>query len=89
MLAYVVCLWKKILCVRDMYAVVFQYRISAPIGVISYTESYRDLQQSYRDVQQSYRTRNFELECSISAPVRSSVHRNGTHPTLKTCSFVF
>ncbi len=36
--------------------------------VISYTESYRDLQQSYRDLQQGYRTRNFELECSISAP---------------------
>ncbi len=26
----------------------------------------------------------FELECSMSAPVRSSVHRNGTYPTLKT-----
>ena len=48
------------------------------------TESYRDLQQSYRDVQESYRTRDFELECSISAPVRSSVHRNGTYPTLRT-----
>ncbi len=51
---------------------------------ISYTESFRDLQQSYQDVQQSYRTRDFELECSISAPVRSSVHRNRTYPTPKT-----
>ena len=57
---------------------------SVPYRIISYTESYRDLQQSYRDVQESYRTRDFELECSISAPVRSSVHRNGTYPTLKT-----
>ncbi len=46
--------------------------------------SYRDLQQSYRSIQESYRTRKFELECSISAPVRSSVHWNGTYPTLKT-----
>ena len=51
---------------------------------ISYTESYRDLPQSYRIVQESFRTRDFELECSISSPVRSSVHRNGTYPTLKT-----
>ncbi len=51
---------------------------------ISYTESYRDLQESYRDLQQSYLTRNFELECSISAPIRSSIHRNGTYPILKT-----
>ncbi len=51
---------------------------------ISYTESYQDLQQSDRDVQESYRTRDFELECSISAPVRSTIHRNGTYPTLKT-----
>jgi hypothetical protein len=56
---------------------------------ISYTESFRDLQQSYRDVQQSFRTRDFELECSISAPVRSSVHRNGTYPTLKTFPHFF
>ncbi len=51
---------------------------------ISYTENVRDLQQKIRDVQQNVRTRDFELECSISAPVRSSVHRNGTYPTLKT-----
>jgi hypothetical protein len=51
---------------------------------VSYTENYRDLQQNYRDVQGNYSTRDFELECSISAPVRSSVHRNGTYPTLKT-----
>jgi hypothetical protein len=54
------------------------------LAIISYTESYRDLQQSYRDVQESYRTRDFELECCIAAPVRSSVHRNGTYHTLKT-----
>ncbi len=51
--------------------------------VISYTESYRDLQQSYLAIQESYRTRKFELECSISAPVGSSKHRNWTYPTLK------
>jgi hypothetical protein len=51
---------------------------------ISYTEKYRDLQQKYRDVQEKYLTRNFVLECSISSPVRSIVHRNGTYPTLKT-----
>ncbi len=45
------------------------------------TEIYK---KSYRDLQKSYRTRDFQLECSISAPVRSSVHRNGTYPTLKT-----
>ncbi len=56
---------------------------------ISYTESYRDLQQSYQDVQESYQTRDFELECSISAPVQSSVHRNGTYPTLKTFPLFF
>ena len=33
MLFYVVCLWETILCMRDMYAVVLQYWISAPIGV--------------------------------------------------------
>ncbi len=46
----------------------------------------RDLQQSNRTIQESYRTRKFELECSISesAPVPSSVHWNGTYPTLKT-----
>ncbi len=49
---------------------------------VSYTESYLDLQQSYLSVQQSYRTRKFELECSISAPVQSTVHRMG-HTTLK------
>ncbi len=54
--------------------------------MISYTEKYRDLQLKYRDVQQKYRTRDFVLECSISSPVRSSVHRIGTsgYPTLKT-----
>ncbi len=41
------------------------------------------LTESYLDLQQSYRIRNFELECFISAPVRSSVHRNGTYPILK------
>jgi hypothetical protein len=51
---------------------------------ISYTESYRDLQQSYRATQLCYRTRKFKLEYSMSAPVRSSVHWNGTYPTLKT-----
>jgi hypothetical protein len=52
--------------------------------LVSYTENYRDLQQNYRDVQESYLTRDFELECFISAPVRSSVYWNGTYPTLKT-----
>ncbi len=52
--------------------------------VISYTEGYRNLQQSYWTIQLSYRTRKFHLECSMSAPVWSSVHRNGTYPTLKT-----
>ncbi len=51
---------------------------------VSYTESYRDVQESYLAIQLCYRTRKFELECSISAPVRSSVHWNGTYPTLKT-----
>ncbi len=51
---------------------------------ISYTESYWNLQQSYPTIQLCCRTRKFELECSISAPVRSSIHRNGTYPTLKT-----
>ncbi len=52
--------------------------------VISYTESYRDLQESYQAIQLCYRFRKFKLEYSMSAPVRSSVHRNGTYPTLKT-----
>jgi hypothetical protein len=51
--------------------------------LVSCTESYRDLQESYLAIQLRYRTRKFELECSMSAPVRSSVHRNGTYPTLK------
>jgi hypothetical protein len=55
-----------------------------PQPSISYTESYRDLQESYQAIQLCYRTRKFELEYSISAPVRSSVHRNRTYPTLKT-----
>jgi hypothetical protein len=33
MLFYVVCLWERILCVCDMYVVVLQHYISAPIGV--------------------------------------------------------
>ncbi len=51
---------------------------------VSYTESYQDFQESYWAIHLCYRTRKFELECSISAPVRSSVHRNGTYPSLKT-----
>ncbi len=51
---------------------------------ISYTESYRNLQQSYRTVQLCYRNRKFKLEYSMSAPVRSSIHWNGTYPTPKT-----
>ncbi len=54
------------------------------LSAISYTEKYRDLQQKYRDVQEKYRTRDFVLECSRSAPVRSCVYRIGTYPTLKT-----
>jgi hypothetical protein len=56
---------------------------------VSYTESYRDLQESYQTVQQSYRTRKFGLACSISAPVRSSIHQNGTYPTLKNFLLFF
>jgi hypothetical protein len=51
---------------------------------ISYTERCQNLQQSYWTIQLSYRTRKFQLEYSMSAPVRSSVNWNGTHPTLKT-----
>jgi hypothetical protein len=61
-----------------------QQEREAYVQNISYTEKYRDLQQKYRDVQEKYRTRDFELECSRSAPVRSCVHRIGTYPTLKT-----
>ncbi len=39
---------------------------------------------SYWTIQLSYLTRKFQLEYSMSAPVRSSVHWNGTHPILKT-----
>jgi hypothetical protein len=53
-------------------------------GNVFYTESYRDLQESYRSIPECYRTRKFELEWPISAPVRSSVHRNGIYPTLET-----
>jgi hypothetical protein len=41
-------------------------------------------QQSYKTILLDYRTRKFELEYSISAQVRSSIHWNGTYPTLKT-----
>jgi hypothetical protein len=61
----------------------------APNGVISYPESYGNLQQSYQTIQLCYRTRKFELECSMSALVRSRVHRNGTYPTLKTSLRLF
>jgi hypothetical protein len=40
--------------------------------------------ESYWSIQESYRTGKFELECSMSALVRSSVHWNGIYPTLKT-----
>jgi hypothetical protein len=55
-------------------------------NMISYTESFRNLQQSHRtiQIQVTCRTRKFELDFSMSAPVQSSVHRNGTYPTLKT-----
>ncbi len=59
-------------------------KLSAVYRTISYTESYRNLQKNYQTVQQSYRTRKFELECSMSAPFQSRVHRNRTYPTLKT-----
>ncbi len=54
------------------------------LSAISYTENYRNLQQSYQTIQLIYLTRKFELEDSMSTPVRRSVHRNGTYPTLKT-----
>ncbi len=69
---------ESIVC-RNAAAFVISYMLN-----VSYTKTYRDLQQNYRDVQENYQTRDFVLECSISAPVRSSVHRNGTYPTLKT-----
>ncbi len=56
----------------------------SPLLLISHTESYRNLQQSYQTIQLSYRTRKFHLEWSLFAPVRSSVHWNGTYPNLKT-----
>ncbi len=40
-------------------------------------------------VTKRYRTRKFHLDCSMTPPIRGSVHRNGTYPTLKTFLRVF
>ncbi len=62
----------------------WSHRSVASRHIVSYTESYRNLQQSYQTLQQIYRTWKFKLECSMSALVWSSIHWNWTYPTLKT-----
>ena len=51
---------------------------------ISYTVFFRTFTGFLPNVQLFFRTRRFPLDCSMSYPIRSSVHRNGTYPILKT-----
>jgi hypothetical protein len=74
---------KDISCTMDKGHQLKPGYLFKPLLQVSCTESYLDLQQNYLDLQQSYQTQKFKLEWSISAPVQSTVHWNGTHPTLK------
>ena len=51
---------------------------------ISYTVFFRTFTGFLPNIQVFFRTRRFPLDCSMSYPIRSSVHRNGTYPILKT-----
>jgi hypothetical protein len=71
MLFYVVCLWETILCVRDMYVVVLQYRISAPIGV-QHTWHYFG---TYSVCTGMYQSIQLYISCTCLYLVRISMYR--------------